>query len=405
MDIVDEVHNYLIEKGRNYLGLIYNEYAKYFTSEQRGRYQQILDSDFIQVDMDASMYIANQSQNKQTSSNLDNIEVPLAHGARVFEDGKIHFYPQALLDKNPNLSVDEIKAKCEEILIHELFHFFVRPKKLDITAESGLEKITSYVTEGLVDMLTRDLQAKNGLLEKYNSNYGQNVMFVREMLGNIVNEEEKMHLIFAGTMEEILTATTTVDFDSKKEFIRAKNNETDFDKMARDVALTVFPGNEEKQNSIIRKINNSACLGKTRYESANMVSQSARQFCTEDILSRVLSVIEAYQAGIKSDFNLKESDNMLNEQKEEKPSFDTRKPSEVQMAEQIREKNTNIAQMNAAKSMETMQKHDKPKVLTLMPKPKKDNDSAKGFISILILISGLISLILAAMIISTMIVK
>ena len=95
---------------------------------------QLLITDCIEVDMNGKDYLRNQANEINNSPNMTSFEklqelrklsVPLAHGGRVFEDNKIHFYPSVLLSTSPNLPTNELMEKCDEVLLHELLHFFL----------------------------------------------------------------------------------------------------------------------------------------------------------------------------------------------------------------------------------------------------------------------------------------
>lgn len=246
----DEIHNYLLENAKKYLEMIKVEYGTFMSPEQMQFLNQLLATDCIEVNLNGKEYLQNQTDQINNSPNMTQFEklqelrqlnIPLAHGGRVFGDNKIHFYPSVLLAKKSNLSIDELKQKCNEILIHELLHFFIRPKYLDITDFPQLKGINNFTTEGLVDMCARDIQKKYGLFPNYNSEYGPNVIFVREALSNIPNLSEKMSLVFNGSISQIYQKTSTQTYDSYQQFIRAKNKKTEYDELITNISKICFP--------------------------------------------------------------------------------------------------------------------------------------------------------------------
>ena len=155
------IQDFLLENARKYLEIIKNEYGTFMSSEQIQFLNQLLMSNCVEVNLNGKDYLLNQANEINDSPNITSFEkleelrklnVPLAHGGRVFADNKIHFYPSVLLAANPNLSTAELKQKCDEVLIHELLHFFIRPESLDITNMPELKGINNFTTEGLVDM-------------------------------------------------------------------------------------------------------------------------------------------------------------------------------------------------------------------------------------------------------------
>ena len=226
------IQDFLLENARKYLEIIKNEYGTFMSSKQIQFLNQLLMTNCVEVNLNGKDYLLNQANEINDSPNITSFEkleelrklnVPLAHGGRVFADNKIHFYPSVLLSANPNLSTAELKQKCDEVLIHELLHFFIRPESLDITNMPELKGINNFTTEGLVDMCARDIQQKYGLFSHYNSEYGSNVIFVREALSNISSLSERMQFVFNGSIEQIYQQTSTAMYNSYQQFISARD--------------------------------------------------------------------------------------------------------------------------------------------------------------------------------------
>jgi len=274
----ESIENYLLECSKKYLKIIFYEYGSFMSLEQLGFLKQLLSSNCIEVNSNLDNYLANQIDaiNKdpdlsfyEKQKEIENLNVPLAHGGRVFEDNKIHFYPFVLFSNNDDLSFDELRQKCEEVLIHELLHFFIRPLYLDTKNNPELKRINSFTTEGLVDMCARDLQQKYGFFPNYNSEYGSNVIFMRETLANISDYDEKMKLIFGGSIEQIYNKTSNENYNSQEQFINAKNKKTKYDKLITNISKIC--GGADSSKDYERKLYNFSANYKNKEDSLDAI--------------------------------------------------------------------------------------------------------------------------------------
>ena len=163
-EMINRIEEYLEIKGKEYLNLIKNTYSSFMSQDQIDFLDKLSNSKLVKVE-------ENGDRLREVWQN-ENVDIPLAHGGRTFDDNIIHFYPIDYLEKMKekdkkdiiiyeDAMVDFFSKLCEKVLIHELLHFFIRPKYLN---DSSLEKINSYTTEGLVDMITRDIQIKNKII-------------------------------------------------------------------------------------------------------------------------------------------------------------------------------------------------------------------------------------------------
>ena len=275
---------HLLNKSKEYLDLIKNEYGIYMSDSQLEMFENLYDRDFINVDNNGDNYLV--SQEKQ------NLDVPLAHGGRVFGDNKIHFYPFTLLKSNPELSYEEIEHKCEMILVHELLHYFIRPDYLDVSEDLNLYNINSATTEGIVDMCTRDLYQKYGLFQDYSSDYGKYVIFVRDALSNIKNVDERMNLIFNGSIEEIYDKTTNSNFDSREEFISTRDNKTIFDNFLSNISNICY--GVDKNVSGKRVLYNFCANYKNKEESLAAIEKMG-QLYYQDSSSLISQQVDFYR--------------------------------------------------------------------------------------------------------------
>lgn len=378
-----EIQNYLQENSKKYLDIIRNEYGSFMSSDQIKLLDQLLATDCVEVNRNGKEYLLNQANDINNSSNMSTFEklqalrklnIPLAHGGRVFEDNQIHFYPSKLLAKNPNLSIDELKQKCNEVLIHELLHFFIRPEYLDITNLPELKGINSFTTEGLVDMCARDIHQKYGMFPNYKSEYGSNVIFVREALSNIPNLYERMQLVFNGSIGHIYQQTSTPAYNSQQQFINARDNETKYDEVITNISRICYP---EKVDSLQRVLYNFSANFKNKNEALEAIEKVSQQEFRDKV-----PFIQQQIMTYKNNNDSKNQGERLKSNEDtsitQKNSFDQRSKNEIQVAEQIRIKNQAIA-----KQKQQQKQVDKQKVFVKtnpnMPK------SSNGYVNVVIL--------------------
>ena len=100
----------LNEDAKKYLSIIEAEYGKYMSEQQIMYLQKLKNMDpLIIVELNTEAYENNQfeeidsdvgltSEQKQFEKESLLRNMPLAHGARVYNDDKIHFYPSTLKD-------------------------------------------------------------------------------------------------------------------------------------------------------------------------------------------------------------------------------------------------------------------------------------------------------------------
>ena len=233
---VEDLESHLNTKAKQYLSIIYNEYAQYMNEEQLSRFAQLMNLD--------SIVTVESDDVKYKEKNGSDAKVPLAHGSRVFEDGKIHFYPFGKFNEHVNV-------KTESVLMHELFHYFVRPEYVDennnaVQVTGEYEEIRKDTSEALVDMCARDVNMKYGINQTYKSNYANNVVFFREALNNIPDKDERMKLVFNGSVQDVFNKTTIDGYNTFNEYYSNKNKNTEFHQTIKDYAVSNAPGMEEK---------------------------------------------------------------------------------------------------------------------------------------------------------------
>lgn len=200
------MEKHLNEIAKKYLIKIKENYSDIMTKEQLEFLEDLLTRDsLIVVEENADPFIQNQTNAIMSDKTLDEekrnklistLKVPIAHGGRVFDDNKIHFYPFVI-------EGEDKQKVCEDILMHEVLHFFIRPYYIPIKTKS-LEGLNTYVSEGMVDLVTRNLQARLGMDEEYTSDYAENVIFLKDAMSSM-SDEEQVQTIFHSNIADIIS--------------------------------------------------------------------------------------------------------------------------------------------------------------------------------------------------------
>lgn len=191
---------------KEYLLKIKEECSTFMTKEQKEYLEILLTRESIVViEENEQSYVENQREaissdpilsEEDKEKHISGIKTPIAHGGRVFEDEKIHFYPFLIEGDNK-------QKVCEDLLMHELLHFFIRPTYIPIKTRS-LEGLNTYVSEGMVDLVARYLQEKLGIADEYKSNYAENVIFLKDAMSNLIPEEQ-VQTIFHSNIADIIS--------------------------------------------------------------------------------------------------------------------------------------------------------------------------------------------------------
>lgn len=200
------MEKHLNKIAKKYLIKIKENYSDIMTKEQLEFLEDLLTRDsLIVIEENADPFIQNQTNAIMSDKTLDEekrnklistLKVPIAHGGRVFDDNKIHFYPFVI-------EGEDKQKVCEDILMHEVLHFFIRPYYIPIKTKS-LEGLNTYVSEGMVDLVTRNLQARLGMDEEYTSDYAENVIFLKDAMSSM-SDEEQVQTIFHSNIADIIS--------------------------------------------------------------------------------------------------------------------------------------------------------------------------------------------------------
>ena len=324
------IENYLNNQAQTYLSMIEQEYGKYFSQEQQEFLHQLKNKKCVKIEKNGDEYLKNQQEginNDNTLSSFEKIEAlrnlntPLAHGGRVYSDDVIHFYPARLLSDS-NKTMNEILKECDLVLMHELLHFFIRPNDLDISSNFSLKGINDYTTEGLVDMCTRDIQNKFRIHQDYNSEYGSNVIFVREMLSNVSQIDDRMRLVFNGSIDEIYKITSINGDDSYKEYIASRDKVTKFDKIISNISH-ICCSNKKDINRLTKQQYNLAA----NFENKATGLRECAKVCSMYFKDKAELINEQVVLYSGADNN---------------KGFDIRSNKEIEVADMIKEKNKMI---------------------------------------------------------------
>ena len=254
-NVLKQMEKELNENAKKYLSIIKEEYGEYISKDLMEELQKSM---LIKLESNPIEYLNNQRDSILNEPNLTevqkeqellNLDVPLAHGGRVFNDNVIHIYPFKLIDVKEPLTINEIKNKCDSIIIHELLHFFIRPEYItNSNANKDINDMNKYTGEALVDMCARDIQTKYHIHENdYDANYSKYVVFIREALEKITDERKKIEMIFGkpssikegewehSKTKEIYELTSNDTYNSVKEFIDIRDEKTNFQKIITEI--------------------------------------------------------------------------------------------------------------------------------------------------------------------------
>lgn len=179
--------------------------------------------------------------------------IPSAHGGRTKEDDKIHIYPYTKSFSDCKNEEEILKLCIDNIIIHEIFHYFIRPN-LSNESDTMKEEFGHFITEGLVQNYAEEF-AKKYRLGNPKSNYDKNVEFAKQLIAlfpDNLSQAQIDKIIFSYNQDELLKIAKNGDLmyqefvddlQFKEEislFITTMSNDMGMDK------------NDEKLNGIIR---------------------------------------------------------------------------------------------------------------------------------------------------------
>lgn len=270
---------YLNASAKFHLKEILTEYGKYLSEEKRTELESLIKTDMVVVEKNHDTYAAFK---KATGEEEDPKDYPSAHGGKVYGDKKIHFY----LNKFKQDSL----ADMEGVLIHELFHYVISPEYTTKYPEEP--RMNSFISEGLVDMYALDYMKKRSLFDNYQSNYPSEVIFTREKLKAMPDDETKHKLVLNGSIDQFIELTSKSEEDFIKDYQEAKNHETKFDKIISEIS-SYMP---HHQDSYAR--NCMRLAARVSPEEALKIIKETTMELTPEMLSMSAEQTKALQDGV-----------------------------------------------------------------------------------------------------------
>lgn len=195
------------EYGQYILNCIKNQYGFSMTPDQLKNLDDLLDTEFIVIekptkeDVEFFSKQAGITNPKYYSSEY----IPSAHGGRTKEDNKIHIYPYTKSFSDCKNEEEILKLCIDNIIIHEIFHYFIRPN-LNDESNTMKEEFGHFITEGLVQYYAEQF-AQKYRLGNPKSNYDKNVEFAKKLIASFPNTLTQVQvdkIIFTYNQDELL---------------------------------------------------------------------------------------------------------------------------------------------------------------------------------------------------------
>lgn len=182
--------------------------------------------------------------------------------------------------------------------IRDAFHSLINPSdpiKYDIDAN-----IKDYITEGLVDLYTIDFMKKYNLFPSYMSDYYDNVLFMRDRLDFLPDEQSKHKLSFLATIDQIIENTASTPEDFFETYKKAKNHQTEYELLIRNLA-SFSPRQDRVDDYISSLMRLSARNG--RKEALSIIMQAMEELNPYDIEGKAPEEIQRMQEQTISSIN------------------------------------------------------------------------------------------------------
>lgn len=197
--------------GKYILDCISATYSNAFTLEQKMLIKWLYQQDrFIVVEKPCKEDIAFFSKQAGiTDESKYSIDcVPSAHGGRTKNDGKIHIYPYSKTFQSCHSNEEVMENILENIIVHEIFHYFIRPGFIHIS-DPVEEEFGHSLTEGLVQLYAETFSERHNL-KIPKANYEKEVAMVKHLLegfSKIYSEQEMHSFIFRANQSQMLEAS------------------------------------------------------------------------------------------------------------------------------------------------------------------------------------------------------
>lgn len=203
----EKIQQSINEYGQYILSCIKNQYGSSLTPEQLQNIESLLNKEFIVIEKptkeDVEFFSKQAGVTNPKDYSVDYI--PSAHGGRTKEDNKIHIYPYTKSFSNCKNDEEIIQLCMDSIVVHEIFHYFIRPN-LSNEGETMKDEFGHFITEGLVQYYSEEF-AKKYRLGNPKSNYGKNVEFVKQLIASFpdnLTQTQIDKMIFTLNQDELL---------------------------------------------------------------------------------------------------------------------------------------------------------------------------------------------------------
>lgn len=281
------------EYGKYILNCIRNQYSSSLSKEQLQNIEWLLSQENVIIieqpkKEDIEFFSKQEGINEPQYYSID--YVPSAHGGRTKEDNLIHIYPYSKSFQKCKSDEEIIETCINDIVIHEIFHYFIRPN-ISNENKSIKDEFGHFLTEGLVQYYAEEF-AKKYRLGNPKSNYGKNVDFAKELISGFsknmrqqdidkcifsFNQNQLIELSIKGSTlynefisnvefhqditNIIIEACNVLNYDLNdkniKDFIRHFQKENNNDKLLEELSQNfemVFKGDEENLKKFINKL-------------------------------------------------------------------------------------------------------------------------------------------------------
>ena len=157
----EKIQQSINEYGQYILNSIKNQYSSSLTPKQLQNIDKLLNTTFIVIERPTKEDIEFFSKQAGiiNSEDYSSEYIPSAHGGRTKDDNKIHIYPYTKSFSNCKSNEEIIQSCIDSIVIHEIFHYFIRPN-LSNDNENIKDEFGHFLTEGLVQYYTEEFAKK-----------------------------------------------------------------------------------------------------------------------------------------------------------------------------------------------------------------------------------------------------
>ncbi len=249
----DKMQKTINEYGKYILSCIKSEFGVSLTSQQMQTLEYLLNTEFIIIESpsNADIEFFSKQEGIENPDKYSIDYVPSAHGGRTKSDNKIHIYPYAKAFSDCKTDDEIIKLCVDSIVVHEIFHYFIRPN-LSLESDTIKNEFGHFLTEGLVQYYTEVFMEKHGL-GRPKSNYGKNVEFAKNLISFFppdLSQTQIDRIVFTYSLDELLKIS-----QKGKELYQKYCDDLQFQKdlsaFIIDLCLNVGM-NEEQINGIIK---------------------------------------------------------------------------------------------------------------------------------------------------------